>query len=143
MSAESNKAVVHGYFEQVWNNGRLDHLEECLTGDVFEHNAPQIPGLSGRDALKAIIGGARASLPDAQITVHDVIAEGDRVVARYTMKATHQHEFMGVPATGKQLTLTGVAVYRLSGGQIAEIWNFADNLALMQQLGLVPAPAAA
>lgn len=143
MSTEANKEIVQNYFEQVWNNGRFDYLDECLAEDVVEHGAPQIPGLNGRDALKAIIGGARGSLPDINITLHDLIAESDKVVTRYTMTATHQNEFMGAPPTGKQISVSGVAVYRLANGQFAEIWNFLDTLGMMQQLGVIPTPQAA
>ena len=64
-------------------------------------------------------------------------------MSTYTMTATHQNEFMGVPATGKQIAVTGAAIYRLANGKIVEIWNFLDTLALMQQLGLIPTPEAA
>jgi len=116
---------------------------EFFVEDVVEHNLPQIPGLNGRDTLKAVIGGARESLPDIQVTPNDVIAEGNKVVTSWEMVATHQHELMGVPATGKQLTQSGATIYRLANARIVEIWNFPDNLGLMQQLGVVPTPEAA
>jgi len=143
MSTESNKTIVTDYFEKVWNNGRLDFLDECLAADVVEHPEQQIPGMNGRDSLRVIIGGARESLPDIKITLHDVIAEGDKAVVRYTMTATHQNEFMGAPPTGKKLAIPGTAIYRLAGGKIMEIWNFPDTLGMMQQLGLIPTPEAA
>ena len=143
MSTESNKASVQGYFEQVWNNGRLDFLDECLAEDVVEHPEQPIPGLNGRYALKAIIGGVRGSLPDVEIVLHDLFAEGSKVGTRYTMTATHQNEFMGAPPTSKQLEVTGAAIFLLAGGKIVEIWNFLDTLGLMQQLGLIPTPEAA
>jgi steroid delta-isomerase-like uncharacterized protein len=143
MSTEANKAIVQDYYDHVWNNGRLEYLDELLAEEVVEHPAQQIPGLNGRDSLKAIIGGARGSLPDMEITVHDLVAEGSKVVTRYSMTATHRHEFMGAPATGKQLATTGVAIFRLTGGRIVEIWNFLDTLGLMQQLGLIATPEAA
>lgn len=142
MSTATNKAIVSRYMEQVWNNGRLDLIEEFLAEDVFEHGLPQIPGMNGRDSLKAIISGARTSLPDVQVTLHELIAEGDKVVTRWTMNATHQGKLMGVPATGKQLTHAGVTIYRLNGARVVEIRNVADNLGLMQQLGVVPTPEA-
>ena len=143
MSTETNKAIVSRYIEQVWNKGRLDLTEEFFVEDVFEHGAPQIPGLNGRDSLKTIIGGARTSFPDVNLALHDVIAEGDKVVTRWTMQATHQGEFMGIPATGNQITTSGGTIYRLDNARIVEIWNFADNLSMMQQLGVVPTPGAA
>lgn len=138
MSTATNKAIVSRYMEQVWNNGRLDLMEEVMDEDAFEHGLPQLPGMNGRDSLTAIIGGIRSSLPDVQITLHELIAEGDKVVTQWTMTATHQGELMGVPATGKQLTNTGATIYRLADARIVEISNFADNLGLMQQLGVIP-----
>ena len=143
MSTETNKAIVSRYVEQVWNKGRLDLIGEFFAENVFEHGAPQIPGLNGRDSLKTIIGGARTSFPDVKLALHDVIAEDDKVVTHWTMTATHQGEFMGIPATGKQIMNTGVTIYRLDNARIVEIWNFADNLSMMQQLGVVPMPGAA
>lgn len=143
MSIETNKEVVQGYYDQIWNNGRLDLVEEYIAEDFSENNMPQIPGLNGRDSLQAVIGGVREGLPDVEITLHDVIAEGNKVVTHYTFTATHQGEFMGVPATGNQLTVSGAAIFLLVNARIVEIWNFADNLAMMQQLGVIPTPEAA
>jgi steroid delta-isomerase-like uncharacterized protein len=143
MSEETNKAIVKRYIEEIWNNGRLDLLEEFFAEDVLEHNIPRIPGLSGRDSMKAIMAGARETLPDIQLTLHDLIAEGDKVVTRWSYQATHRGEFMGIPGTGKTLTTTGAAIYRLADARIVEIWNFPDNLSIMQQLGVLPTPEAA
>ena len=140
MSTETNKAVVIRYIEQVWNKGRLDLMEEFFAEDVVEHNIPKAPGLDRRDSLKAVISMARESMPDIQLTLHAVIAEGDKVVTHWSYKATHQGELMGIPATGKQLSTSGAGIYRLANDRIAEIWNFPDNLSLMQQLGAIPAP---
>lgn len=142
MSSETNKAIVQRYYDQIWNNGRLDLVEEFIAEDFSEDNGPSIPGLNGRDALKAVIGGIRASLPDLQIALHDVVAEGNKVVTRTTFTATHQGELMGIPATGKQLEVSGAAIFRLENARIAELWNFLDNLSMMQQLGVVPTPEA-
>lgn len=143
MSTATNRATVSRYMEQVWNNGRLDLTEEFLSEDVVDHGVPQIQGLNGRDSLTTIIGGIRKSLPDVQLTLHEVIAEGDKVVTHWSMKATHQGELMGVPATGKQLTNAGITIYRLAGARIVEMRSFADNVGLMQQLGVIPMPEAA
>ena len=143
MSTATNKAIVSRFTEQMWNNGRLDLAEEFLAEDVVEHGIPQIPGLNGRDSSKAIIDGLRKSLPDIQFTLHEVVAEDDKVVTYWTMKGTHLGELLGVPATGKQLTNVGATLYRLAGARIVEIRSFVDHLSVMQQLGLVPTPEAA
>jgi steroid delta-isomerase-like uncharacterized protein len=143
MSSETNKAIVQRYYDQIWNNGRLDLVEEFIAEDFSEDNGPNIPGLNGRDALKVVIGGIRASMPDLQITLHDVVAEGNKVVTRYSFAATHQGELMGIPATGNQLAVSGAAIFRLANARIEELWNFLDNLGMMQQLGVVPTPETA
>lgn len=143
MLTETNKAIVSRYFEQVWNNGRLDLIEEFFTEDIVEHGVPQIPGLNGRDSLKAVIGGVREGLPDLHLTLHEVVAEGDKVVTRSSWEGTHRGELMGIQATDRQLTNSGAAIFRLADARIVEIWNFSDNLSLMQQLGVIPAPETA
>ncbi len=140
MSTETNKAVVTRYLEQVWNKGRLDLMEEFFVEDVVLHNIQKAPGLDGRDSLKAVIGMTRESMPDIQFTLHDVIAEGDKVVLHWSYKATHQGEMMGIPATGKQLTTSGAGIFRLANDRFVEVWNFPDNLSVMQQLGAIPTP---
>jgi steroid delta-isomerase-like uncharacterized protein len=84
-----------------------------------------------------------AAFPDLNITVEDLIAEGDRVVARWTLRGTHQGASLGMPPTGKQVTMPGISVVRLAGGKSAEQWVIHDQLGMLQQLGLVPAPAQA
>ena len=143
MSTETNKAIVSRYIEQVWNNGRQDLVEEFFAEDIVEHGIENLPGMNGRDSLKTIIGMIRNGLPDINLTLNDVIAEGDKVVTQWSYTATHQGELMGIPATGKQLALSGAAVYRLVNARIVELWNYADNLSLMQQLGVVPTPETA
>jgi steroid delta-isomerase-like uncharacterized protein len=137
---QTNKNIVTRYHEQVWNNGRLDLMEEFIAEDFGDDNVRQIPGHNSRDTLKASIGGALKALPDFQITLHDVIANGTKVVTRFTYTATHQGELMGIPATGKKLTVTGATIFRLENARITQFWNFNDNLGLMQQMGVVPAP---
>jgi predicted ester cyclase len=78
------------------------------------------------------------AFPDMHYTVEDLIAEGDKVVCRWTVRATHQGEFMGVPATGKVVTWTGISITRFAGGKDVEDWESFDMLGLMQQLGAIP-----
>jgi predicted ester cyclase len=82
----------------------------------------------------------RTAFPDLQIPIEDVIAEGDRVVTRWTTRGTHQGELMGAAPTGNQLTVTGILIDRVSGGKIEEEWVDYDTLHLMQQIGAVPQP---
>ena len=81
-----------------------------------------------------------AAFPDLHVTIEDVVAEGDRVVVRTTYTGTHQADLQGIPATGKTVSESAITIFRLANGKIAEGWLVADNLGLMQQLGVIPAP---
>ena len=81
-----------------------------------------------------------SAFPDLHITVEDMIAEGDKIVARLTMRGTHQGAFLGIPPTGKQVTGTAIDINRITGGKSVEHWNNSDTLGLLQQLGVVPLP---
>ena len=142
MSTETNKATVRRMIEQVWNKRRTDLIDEFYTQDVVEH----IVGYPSSSGLQAVKEGTAILLnpyPDQRITIEEEIAEGDKVVQRWTSRGTHQGELLGIPPTGKQITTTGVTIYRLVNARIAEVWFFPDNLGTLQQLGVVPAMGAA
>ncbi len=143
MSTETNKAICRRFLEQVYNEQRVDLVQEFLAKDLVQHIAGSPPVPSGLESFKQGLTVALAAFPDIQLTYDDEIAEGDKVVFRWTMTATHQGEFMGIPATGNQITRSGAAIYRLDNAKIAELWFFADNLEFMQQLGAIPTPEAA
>jgi steroid delta-isomerase-like uncharacterized protein len=143
MSTETNKAIVRRYIEQVWNEGRLDLLEEFFVEDVVTNGIPPVPGLEGLGLVKNGVTRNRTAFPDLQIDVQDFIAEGDKVVQRYTASGTHQGELQGFPPSGKPVAFSGVGIFRLDNGRIVEVWNFADSLGLMQQLGAIPSPDSA
>ena len=132
-----NKAVVRGYIEEVWNGRRLDLLEQFMAEDAVHHDAP---GITSRDDVKAFIAMSLQAFPDHHIAIEDEIAEGDRVVHRHTISGTMQGELFGMPATGKHAAFSGVWIFRVADGKIAELWGLADVPSMMQQLGLAPAP---
>jgi steroid delta-isomerase-like uncharacterized protein len=139
MSTEENKALEERSTAEVWNKGNLAVADEIFAPDVVLHGAPpELP--SGIEGIKAGVTAYRAAFPDLHLTIDDLIAEGDKVVSRWTMRATHKGELFGIPATGKQVTVTGMSISRVAGGKIAESWNSSDQLSLMQQLGVVPTP---
>jgi steroid delta-isomerase-like uncharacterized protein len=80
------------------------------------------------------------AFPDANFAIDDMVAEGDKVVTRFTMKGTHKGEYRGIPATGKQIVGKGVQIWKVVGGKVVELWDFSDNLGIMTQLGIIPAP---
>ena len=130
------------YFTAVLNGGDLA-ARDTLAEDNYVENNP-LPGQgTGREGFKQRVGGLRAAFPDIRYTVEDMIAEGDRVALRWSMHGTHGGEILGIPATGKQVTLTGLDIYRLNDGRLAEHWDQVDVMGLLQQLGVIPAPAPA
>lgn len=136
MSAEENRAVMRRYYEEVVNEGKLDLVEEVIGPDYVGHE----PGeeTQGPEGFKQFLGMMRSAFPDLNATVEDEIAEGDKVVARYTARATHQGELMGIEPTGKRVEVPGIEINRISGGKIVEQWNMYDAMGMMQQLGVIP-----
>jgi predicted ester cyclase len=126
MSAEENKVVVRREQEELWNHtGNLDAAEEIFVPDYVE-------------AAKQEAADFRQGFPDVVSTIEDLIAEGDRIVACWRSRATHQGEYMGISPTGKEVEFTGISVYRIEAGKIAESWTAEDDLGLMRQIGAVP-----
>ena len=136
MSTEENKAFMRRWIEGV-NQGNLEVLDELCIPDFVYHNASQT--MQGLEAFKQLLSMYLTAIPDLHLTQEDVIAEGDRVVTRQTYRGTHQGNLMGIPPTGKQLTLTGMAITRIASGKVVEQWANNDDLGLLQQLGVVPA----
>lgn len=138
MSAE-NKAIARRVIEECFNQGNLALADELYTANYVNHNAP--PGFpQGPEGFKQEAGMYRNAFPDIQITIEEQIAEGDRVVSRWTARGTHQGELMGIPPTNKKATVTGIVIDRIAGGKIVEHWENFDQLGMMQQLGIIPAP---
>ncbi len=142
MSTEDNKAIARRFI-QVWGKGSLDIIDELAAPNisVFYSIVPET--IHGPEAFKQVLMMMRSGLPDVDISVEEEIAEGDKVVVRWMMRGTHMSELMGIPPTGKQMTWTGITIYRLADGKIVEEKGEEDSLGLMQQLGAIPAPTQA
>lgn len=139
MAIEDNKAIIRRIGEEFWNQGRPEVLDEVFADDVVDHNpAPGQP--PGREGIKLVNLGFRTAMPDMQMTVDDVLAEGDKVMWRWTAQGTHQGPLMGIPPTGKRATISGISIDRFVDGRIVERWLQMDMLGLLQQLGAIPAP---
>jgi steroid delta-isomerase-like uncharacterized protein len=135
---EANKSVVRRFYAAV-NGGDLDALDELVSEDYQTH--PPLPGQPpGRDGLKYILGVFATGFPDVQLTVEDMIAEGDRVAARWTARGTHNGPFFGVPPTGRQAQFGGTDIFRVEGGKLVEAWHIEELLSILIQIGAVPAP---
>ena len=138
MASEADKQVVRRYYDEVLNARNVDALAELAVSHYEEHDMlpGQGTGLAGLRERVMMLTGAL----DSRFTIEDVIAEGDKVVIRVTEHGSHEGELQGIPATGRQVTATGVGVARIQAGRIVEAWAAYDALGLMQQLGAIPAP---
>ncbi len=117
-------------------------MDELFSPNYVLHD-PGIPGgeLRGTESFKQKwVSMFRTAFPDLQLSVEDQVAEGDKVVTRYTGRGTHQGELMGLPPTNNEAVVSGIIVSRVSGGRIEEEWNNFDALGMMQQLGVIPPP---
>ena len=136
---EDNKALNRRFVEEVINQGNTDAIDELIDPGVVDHAAP--PGFpTGREGAKQFAAMMRSAFPDLHQTIEDMIAEGDKVVMRSTWSGTHEGEFMGIPATGRQVTVSAIDITRVADGRLVEHWEQFDALGLMQQLGVVPPP---
>jgi predicted ester cyclase len=125
MTVEENKALVRREQGELWNHtGDLDAAEELFAPDQAE-------------AAKQEAADFRRGFPDVISTIGELIAEGDKVVARWRSRATHQGDYMGIPPSGKEVEFTGISVYRIEEGKIAQSWSVEDQLGLMRQIGAV------
>ncbi len=142
MSVEQNKTVVRRYYEEVLNRGHIAVLDELATDDYVENDPFPNQG-NGRDDLKARVSTLLTAFSPCTFTIEDVVAEGDRVVVRWRSSGNHSGDFLGMPPTNHDYTITGIDIHRLSGGRVAEHWHVVDQLSQLQQLGMIPSPAPA
>ena len=129
--------MLRRFYEELWSQGDLETISELVADDFVDHYP--LPGAPpGREGVAALINTWRTAFPDMRETCEDLIAEGDKVVGRFTIRGTHSGGFMGVPPTGQRVTMSGIDIVRVAGGKIAEFWYGEHLLELMQQLGAVP-----
>ena len=139
MSAE-NKAIARRFYEEIINHRNQSVVDELVAPGFVDHN-PIGPGIApGPEGVKQTFAMFRSGLPDMNVTIEDQIAEGDKVVSRLTARGTHKGELMGIPPTGKKLTMGVIDVIRFKGGKAVERWGESDNMGMMQQLGVIPTP---
>ena len=138
MYTEANKAVVLRILNEAINGGNFDLFDELVAEDAVEHE--EFPGMPNRGpaAPKAFFTMFSAAFPDMQMTVDEMVAEGDKVVARARISGTHKGEFMGIPPTAKSFEVQVIDIFEVKNGQVAAHWGVTDQAAMMQQLGLVP-----
>jgi steroid delta-isomerase-like uncharacterized protein len=137
MQPERLKTLAREYIERVWNRKELDALDELASPDYQRHLGPTQPAI-GRAAQKERLRGLLSALPDTRFEIEDLIAEGDRVVFRVTVRATHQGEMFGVAPTGNPVSFSAIDILRFDADKIVEHWGFGDSAALLRQLGKLP-----
>jgi steroid delta-isomerase-like uncharacterized protein len=138
MSA-ANKAIVRRLYEEVWNQRKLELINEIISPS-HAIQAPTVAGSAvGPEAYKREVLRFLAGYPDLQWTIDDLIAEEDKVVARWTMSGNHKGEYLGVLATNKKVSVEGITIHHISGGKIMDSYSNWDALGMMQQIGAVPA----
>ena len=138
MANEENKAVVQRFWDE-WNKGNLEAMTALISDDGVDHSLP--PGFTGnKEGITKVISMYLQAFPDGKVTVEDLIAEGDKVVCRLSLKGTNTGSLMGMPATGKSANMTSIHLFRVKNGKLVERWANQDDLGMMQQLGVIPTP---
>lgn len=139
--SEQNKQLIRRAFEDVYNRGNLDLIDELVSSDFVAHSSTE--DVYGPAGIKQFVTELRTAFPDLHMTIDDQVAEGDRVVTRWTATGTHTGPYRGIPPTGKQGKITGIDIDRIVDGKGVECWSNEDDLGMLQQLGVVPDMATA
>jgi steroid delta-isomerase-like uncharacterized protein len=141
MASQDAKELVRRYFEQIWNRGNLEIVDQLFTPDFVRHG-PALEGgeVRGPEGLKQLVRLYRGSFPDLNVPIDEQIGEGEVVVTRWTAQGSHQGELMGIAPTGRRATVPGIIIDRIAGGRIAEEWASYDGLSMLQTIGAIPAP---
>lgn len=143
MSAEQNKATMQRLYDVI-AGGNLNVIDEIIASSMIDHEElPGISGENGREMFRNFLIVLRDAFPDLSVEVHDMIAEGDTVASRITMRGTHQGKFLGIPASGNQMNMGVIDITRFADGKAVEHWGQSDSLGLLQQIGAIPAPEGA
>ena len=138
---ETNKAILRRWIEEGWNKGNLAVADEVYTANVVQHDSNSPMPVTSAEALKAYVGAYLTAFPDLNLTIDDLIAEGDKILWRFTSHGTHTGPLGPIQPTGKLGSITGMALFRFVNGKIAEVWVNIDLFGLMQQLGVIPVMA--
>lgn len=139
MAADENKAVARRYVEEGFNADSMEALDELFAPNFVNHD-PGVPAVRDLEGLKENMRLMRQAFPDIQTSIDALLADGDYVTKRFTVRGTHQGEFNGIPPTGNQIECQGIDVLRISEGKIQEIWMSFNYLGVLQQLGVLPQP---
>jgi steroid delta-isomerase-like uncharacterized protein len=135
--SENNDALIRRWFEEVWNKGREEAIDEMFAEDGLVHGLSDAPGepLRGPAGFKPFHKKFREAFPEIEVVVEDTVSEGDKVAARCTVRGHHRGDSLGFAATQAPVYFTGIAIARISDGKFVEAWNNFDFMSMFQQLG--------
>lgn len=133
-SAEENKALVHCFIEEIVNKGNMAVADEIFAEDFVLHIGRGTFSNQGPEVPKKVFTILRTGFPDLNLTIDDMISEGDKIAVRFSGNGTHKGEFMGVPPTGKKVFFSVIDIFRFVGGKIAEVWSILDMLDVWEQI---------
>jgi predicted ester cyclase len=139
MSTDDNKRIVRRFYDEVMSGGNVDVLAEVMDENFVDHGEALFGSPQGRETLRQGIVATHGILPNLNVHLEDIIAEGDLVGVRGTMRCTHEGTFLRVLGTGHELSWKGVAMFRIAGGKIVERWFNSDSVSIVRQLGLATA----
>jgi steroid delta-isomerase-like uncharacterized protein len=135
VSIEENKTLSRREIEEIFSEGKLDVADEMYSSDFVDYDLVLPQTMNGPEEMKEYVSMYRSAFPDLEVTLEDQVAEGDKVVNRWTARGTHQGEYMGVSPTGKEVQFAGMHISRVNAeGKIAENWEVYDLMALMRQI---------
>jgi steroid delta-isomerase-like uncharacterized protein len=135
---DENKQIIQSYFNEVWNKGNVDVLDELLSKDYINHTPSTPNPPKGAIGLKPIVLAIRKGFPDLHYEIKEIIATKDRAIARVVMTGTQTDTLFGIPPTGKHIEVNQINIEKIENGKIVEHWRVTDELAMMKQLGVVP-----
>jgi steroid delta-isomerase-like uncharacterized protein len=136
---EANKALLHRWFDEVWNKGRSEAIHEMFAADGIAHGLSDQPGriMRGPNDFMPFHGAFRGAFPDMGIVVEDTVAEGDKVAARCSVRGKHTGDHLGVAPSNAPVEFTGMVIVRIRDGKIVEAWNNFDFMAMNKQIGVI------
>ena len=134
---DKNKQIIQTYFNEVWNNGNVDVLDELLSTDYVNHTPSTPNPPKGAKGLKLIVLAIRKGIPDLHYEIKEIIATKDRVVARVVMTGMQSDTLFGIPPTGKRIEVNQINIEKIENGKIVEHWRVTDELEMMKQLHVV------
>ncbi|GAC1533543.1 MAG: ester cyclase [Herpetosiphon sp.] len=141
MSTEFNKALVRRWIEEGWNTGDLTIIDTVYAPDIVQHDPASPVAVTSSEGLRMYVSGFLSAFPDLHFSIDDLLAEDDKVLWRFTARGTHTGPLMDIPPSGKRATVTGMALFRLAHGKVAEVWVNIDTLGMLQSIGVIPTMA--